>query len=915
LLSAACALAAPCAAAPHGGKGRMAMQKLPGSTWRFEGELGARIARNVDHWLLRAPGANPGMLDMFHRRDRHLPYADIVPWAGEFAGKYLISAVQACRMSPDPRLKPVVRAFANDLIACQDADGYLGPFPKARRLMGDCDLWGHYHCMLGLLMWHDDTGDPRAYDCVLRAADCICRLYVDGKRRPIQAGNPNFNLGVYHVMAELYRRTGNPRYLALVRRIEEDLPKDGDWLRQGLEGVPYYRLPGSGPRWEALHILQGFCTMYEATGDERYRKALLSLWQSIRRLDRHPSGAFSTNEQASGTIYASGSIETCCSVAWMALTIDALRLTGDATMADELELTLWNQALAAQHPSGSWCTYDTPLNGVRAPSYEEISFQYRPGAPELNCCSVNSPRTLGMLSEWAVMAAPKSAGAGPAIVVNFYGPGAFDLPLTPASRLRLVERTAYPVGGTVDLAVEPQRRARFALRLRIPAWSARTRVTLNGAARPETVSPGAYFTIDRTWSRGDVVRLEFDMTPRLSVGRGPDRGGRAAIHVGPLLLAFDAGHNAIETADLKPIDFSNLRLKSVPATGVWPPMGMWRTATEGGSAITLCDFASAGASGTDYAAWIPASHMPPPAVSLQLPAADAAGRPGPALMHWSGCGGPDETYDVLLAKSADMQAPVMSLKGLKSPTSTVDLSNLADGDYWWQVRANNEWGSTVNEGGPRRLHVSRTAPAPFTSIRDDGLMIASPLAGDGKPSFGRKSLEEGVAPGSDRHDAPARALVFGPSSKLRYELPFFPERDYTFIGWACPESLPSGGGQVFSAWCRGSDDPLRVIVAGHEVFARIEAGAAYSTPGVYVEQGKWVHLAAVKQGATLTLYVNGKAAQTTAVQEYVRSMSTQIGIGFNPLIGSEHFIGRIADVAFYARALTADEIKAAAKAP
>jgi hypothetical protein len=50
--------------------------------------------------------------------------------------------------------------------------------------------------------------------------------------------------------------------------------------------------------------------------------------------------------------YAGGSIETCCSVAWMALTIDALRLTGDPTVADELELTLWNQALAAQHPSG-----------------------------------------------------------------------------------------------------------------------------------------------------------------------------------------------------------------------------------------------------------------------------------------------------------------------------------------------------------------------------------------------------------------------------------------------------------------------------------------------------------------------------------------------------------------------------------
>jgi hypothetical protein len=136
------------------------------------------------------------------------------------------------------------------------------------------------------------------------------------------------------------------------------------------------------------------------------------------------------------------------------------------------------------------------------------------------------------------------------------------------------------------------------------------------------------------------------------------------------------------------------------------------------------------------------------------------------------------------------------------------------------------------------------------------------------------------------------------------------------MGWACPEGLPSGGQQVFSAWCRGSDDPLRVIVVGSEVFARIEAGGVYGTAGVPVGQGRWAHLAAVKQGATLTLYVNGKHAQTTAVPEYVRSMSTAVGIGFNPLCSpGEHFIGRISDFAFYARALTANEIKAAFDAP
>ena len=906
-----CALSARCIGAPGSDAEKPAMEKFPGSKWRFDGELGERIDRDVDNWLLRAPDANPGLLDMFRQRDRHLPYPEIVPWAGEFAGKYLISAVQACRMTANPRLKPVVAKFVDDLIACQASDGYLGPFPHDRRLRGDCDLWGHYHCMLGLLMWYDDTGDKRAYDSVIRMADLICKTYVDTERRPIDAGNPNFNLGCYHIMAELYRRTGSTRYLAFVHRVEEDLPKDGDWLRKGVEGVPYYRLPGSGARWEALHILQGFATMYQATGEERYRKALLSLWQSIRQLDRHPSGAFSTNEQASGSIYTSGPIETCCSVAWMALTIDVLRLTGDPTAADELELTLWNQALAAQHPSGSWCTYDTPLNGTRAPAYQEINFQYRPGAPELNCCSVNSPRTLGMLSEWAAMRAPGAVKTGKeTISVNFYGPGSFDLPISPTYRLRILEKTTYPVGNRVDLIVSPQRKMRFSINLRIPQWSRTTRISVNGVVQDTAVKPGSYYAVSRVWSSGDTIRVEFDMNPRYQVGHGPERAARAAITVGPLLLAFDAGRNAIETRDLKPIDVSRLHLVTAPPqlNAPWHAMGTWQTATEGGPNVTLCDFASAGASGTDYAAWLPASHMPPPPVSLKFPASDTVGNPGQALFSWTASGGPEETYELLLARSITMQLPVIRQARLKSAETTLDLSALEDGDYYWQVLSVNAQGTVANEGAARRIRISRSA-SPFLSIRPDGMMAASALAGNGAPSFGRKGTEEGTAPAADRHGVSGGAVGFSQNSKLRYDLPYFPSRDYSFEGWACVDGAPSGGEQIFSAWCRGSDDPLRVIVVNSSIYARIEAGAAYSTEGVPVERDKWIHVAAVKQAGTLTLYINGVRGKPVAVPENVRSMATGFGIGFNPhFSGGEHFVGRISSFAFYARALTADEV-------
>ena len=79
-------------------KGPLALRPVDQARYEFGGVLGQRIAANADNWLLRAPLANPGLLEMFRVRDRQ-PEPQLVPWAGEFVGKYLISAIQALRMT------------------------------------------------------------------------------------------------------------------------------------------------------------------------------------------------------------------------------------------------------------------------------------------------------------------------------------------------------------------------------------------------------------------------------------------------------------------------------------------------------------------------------------------------------------------------------------------------------------------------------------------------------------------------------------------------------------------------------------------------------------------------------------------------------------------------------------------------
>jgi len=877
-------------------------------THHFDGPMGERVEANVDNWLLAAPRANPGMLEMMRLRDRH-PVPELVPWAGEFVGKYLISAIAACRMSDNPRLPPFVASVVAELIATQAEDGYLGPFGREERLLGHWDLWGHYHCMLALLMWHEATGDEASLGCARAMADLICDTFPDDGRHVYDAGSHEMNMAVIHSLGWLYRLTGQERYLAVMRQIEADWqrPPAGDYLRTGLSGVEFFRTPK--PRWESLHDLQGLIELGQITGDRRYAEAFVRHWESIRNHDRHPSGGFTTGEQAVGNPYSTGAIETCCTIAWMALSVDMLRLTGDASAADELELATWNGMLGAQHPSGRWWTYDTPMDGARAASAHSIVFQARAGTPELNCCSVNGPRGLSMLTQWAAMADDEGAW------LNYYGPCFLDLPTLQGGRLLLRQVTDYPAEGNVRIEVAPDKKREMSLRLRIPAWSAQTAVRVNGEA-VEGIAPGEYLALRRVWQAGDVVELELDMALRSWTGE-LGRSGCAALFRGPILLAFDQKLNAIDTDQMPPLDLQNLIFTRVQTAATWPPIVAGTVTAADGTELVLCDFATAGACGTHYRSWLPAEGGAPAPFYLRTPAADAAIAAGPLLFEWSGyrpSARSGRTFTLEIAADPDFSDVVVTREGLTSCSEVLEADLEPGREYTWRVTAVNAHGCTGAANGPRRFTVDPDLPntVGLRTVQGFGegeLMVAADLEGSADPSYGVLHSSQDVA--SVPGPAGTAALGFnGRSSKVTYAIDLFPEEDYTAALWLRPEGLPTDRLQeVFSAWACGMDDPLRICLQGEEVFARIEAGAAHGTEGVGLANGRWVHVAAVKQGPELRLYVDGTLRQKATVPHFVFSATRNVGIGCNPnYAGNECLQGALAGFCLYARALGADEI-------
>jgi len=582
----------------------------PGVRCILGGFVGQRVRANRDEWLLRMPAANPALIAMFRDRDAAEP-RDLLPWSGEFVGKYLTAAVLCWRLTRDRELEREIRRVASEFIATQSPEGYLGPFPRAGRLRTGWDLWGHYHALVGLLLCHRESGDPATLQTCRRAADFICATFPEHGLRVSQAagaGDIEMNQAIAHGMLLLYRETGEPRYLEMAHRVERDweTPPAGDYVRTALAGLPFWQTPK--PRWESLHNLMAIAELALVTGDDRYRRAFTHIWWSIVEGDRHNTGGFSSGEQACGNPYSPQAIETCCTVAWAALSLDMLRLTGDSLVADEIEYSTLNAGLGAQCPSGRWWTYNTPMDGQRKASFHDIGFQCRPGLPELNCCSVNGPRLLGMISQWALMQSPDG------LALNYYGPCRLQATLPSGVQVIVRQETRYPLEGRVAIRVTPERPTRFILLLRIPAWSEQTAVKVNG--RPVSARPGAYLLLARTWREGDRIEMDLDLRPHFWVGEH-ECAGKASIYRGPLLLAYDPRFNPIPFSGIASLEAASLRLARVRTADEPTPWLLLRV--NGEQPRYLCDFASAGATGTVYHSWLPIGGLAPAPFSRENP--------------------------------------------------------------------------------------------------------------------------------------------------------------------------------------------------------------------------------------------------------------------------------------------------------
>ena len=538
----------------------------------------------------------------------------------EFWGKWFTAAMLGYGYKPTPEYRKHMDEAVEKLIETQDESGYIGTYLTENHL-GEWDVWGRKYVMLGLLAYYDQTGDKK----VLKAACKVADNLID------EAGpNSGVNIAetgwigwkglapssVLEPISLLYQRTGEKKYLDFAEHIVKCWDKPNKLTPQGIQLIqeainekPMWKMSGAPKAYEMMSCFEGLCELYRITGNHLYYEACHKLIDNIIRDEIVIVGSGSQTE-----IWCHGKLrqtepvfqgmETCVTATWMKFLYQMLRLTGESKYADEMETCLYNALLASMTPDGSWWCYYTSLQGERFYSHQQFA------DVGLSCCVANGPRGLLTLPYWATMTSKKGA------TINFYGNVKSNLSTPSGKELSIDMKTAYPEDGKIRMEIGIDKAENFSIDLRIPGWSKKNRLTLNGTPLDTYLLSGTYASIQREWKNGDVLELELDMRGR--VIEAPSGLDDEAIARGPIVLAFDTRLVPIRSGVTVPpmlrYEFDSTEDGYIDLERTEGDPAMWMVFNvplkdEGGYKHTLpmCDYVSAGNTwqdGNRFRVWI-----------------------------------------------------------------------------------------------------------------------------------------------------------------------------------------------------------------------------------------------------------------------------------------------------------------------
>jgi DUF1680 family protein len=468
---------------------------------------------------------------------------------------------------PDKKLQKYIDSILAIVSNAQEPDGYLytartmnpahphswsGTVRWSKEEEGSHELYNLGHMLEGACAHYQATGQRNFLDIAIRYADCVCRAIGpnDGQLK-IVPGHEIAGMG----LCKLFLLTGDKKYLKEAKFFVDERGRTKKRDSYGQANKPLAEQDEVvGHAVRAMYYYSGVADVAALTGDTAYIHSIDRLWENCvgkkyyitGGVGARPSGeAFGDNyELPNETAYC----ETCAAIGNIYWNYRLFLLHGKSKYYDVLERTLYNALIAGVSLDGGKFFYPNPLASTG--DYERQAWF------GCACCPSNICRFMPSLPGYVYAVKENN------VYINLFMDNTANLTIT-GKPIGIRQETDYPEEGLVKINIS-EGSGTFGIKIRIPSWALNHPVPGNLYSYADTLKSAysvlvngqvlsnaqltsdGYYTIIRTWNKGDQICVNLDMDIRTVKANDmleADRG-RVSVERGPIVYCAEWPDNS-----------------------------------------------------------------------------------------------------------------------------------------------------------------------------------------------------------------------------------------------------------------------------------------------------------------------------------------------------------------------------------
>ena len=486
---------------------------------------------------------------------------DFYKWFESLAAVYM--------QTGDPALDSLMDAIIPLISRSQREDGYIhtpviieqvnDPGSKLEfRERLDFETYNLGHLMTAACVHYRATGKKTLLEVAENAGDFLIQFY---ERSPGELARNAICPSHYMGVTELYRTTGDKKYLELARNLIEIRALVDDGADHNQDRIPFrQQKTATGHAVRANYLYAGVADLVAETGDTSLLNPLKSIWSDLVNHKLYITGgcgALYDGVSPDGTSYSppyiqqvhqaygrpyqlpniSAHNESCANIGSVLWAWRMLLLTADAAYTDVLERTLYNAVLPSVSLDGKRYFYTNPLRvNLDLPYTLRWSKEREEYISLCNCCPPNIIRTLSETGNYLYSMSERG------LWFNIYGGSVLETTLPDGSELALEQVSDYPWDGRISIELKNVPEKEFSLFLRIPGWADKADLIVNGKSLEGEPEPGSYFELRRKWKTGDVIVLDIPIRTRLirSHPLVEETANQVAVQRGPVVYCMES---------------------------------------------------------------------------------------------------------------------------------------------------------------------------------------------------------------------------------------------------------------------------------------------------------------------------------------------------------------------------------------